>query len=210
MTDTEIRKLRKKALIEMILNQEKENERLNKEITELKARLENKEICINNAGTIAEAAFEMNGVLEAAQAAAQQYLDNVKTLTERQEAECAIREKALMAKCIAQEQATHERCNFMKEETEQKCTELETSTKTRCEEMETAVREKCSQLEAETAAKCEQREKEAEEKYLALTQKAEQDVEAKWEELSARLEEFYRAHIGLKSLLTADAAVQRN
>jgi len=199
MTDTEIRKLRKKALVEMLLNETKEKENLLKEIETLKARLNDKEICINNAGTIAEAAFEMNGVLEAAQAAAQQYLDNVRMLTERQEAECAIREKALLAKCIAQEQATHERCNHMKEETEKSCSELEAVTKAKCEELEEA-----------TKKACEQKVKEAEDIYQSLTKKAEEDVEAKWDELSTRLEEFYKAHIGLKNLLTADASVQRN
>jgi len=199
MTSKEIRKLRKKALIEMLLNQTEEIERLNEEINSLQARLENKEICINNAGTIAEAAFEMNGVLEAAQAAAQQYLDNVKTLTERQEADCMLKEKATAAKCIAQEQATFERCSFMKEEAEKACAEMERAAKERCEELERTTRESC-----------EAKEKETEEKCLALTNKAEQDVEEKWEDLSNRLEEFYRAHIGLKSLLTADAAIQRN
>ena len=188
MTEAEARKLRKKALIEKLLTQMKENERLTEEVAQLRKQLDNKEICINNAGTIAEAAFEMNGVLEAAQAAAQQYLDNVKTLTERQEAECLVKEKAVAARCIAQEQATYERCNHMKEEMEKICKDLEETTRVKCEE----------------------REKEAEDRYNELVQKAEQDVEAKWAELSFRLEEFYRAHIGLKSLLTADASIQRN
>lgn len=188
MTELELRKLRKKALLEKLIEQMKENERLNQEVAELKKQVENREICIDNAGTIAEAAFEMNGVLAAAQAAAQQYLDNVKTLTERQEAENAAKEKAVAAKCMALEQATYERCNCMKAETEKACTELELTTK-----------QKCEAKERETEAKC-----------LALMEKTEQDIEAKWDDLSNRLEEFYRAHAGLKSLLTADADIQRN
>jgi len=187
MTNTEVRKLRKKVLIDMLLKQMEDNERMTEEIEELKKELAYKETQITNAGTIAEAAFEMNGVLAAAEAAAQQYLRDVKALTERQEAESILREKAVAAKCIAQEQATFERCNYMKEEIEKVCRELDAETKKKCEELE----------------------KETEEKCLAMTRKAEQDIEEKWNELSTRLEEFYRAHIGLKTLLTADAAIQR-
>ncbi len=199
MEQTNVNKLRKKAVIELLLQAQKENQALKDELEQLKAKLADKEICIENAGTIAEAAFQMNGVLEAAQAAAQQYLDNVKTLTERQEADCMLKEKATAAKCIAQEQATFERCSFMKEEAEKACEEMERTTRLRCEQMEQTTAEKCEAQEKETVEKCQ-----------ALIQKAEQDVEEKWDDLSARLEEFYRAHIGLKSLLTADAAIQRN
>lgn len=210
MTDKEISKLRKKALVEMVLAQTKEKEDLLKEIASLKEQLADKEIRINNAGTIAEAAFEMNGVLEAAQAAAKQYLDNVKALSERQETECLIKEKAVAARCMAQEQATFERCSFMKEETEKNCMQMESETKARLRELEQMTRTRLEELERETNQRCEVKEKETEEKCIAMTNKAHEDVEAKWEDLSYRLEEFYRAHIGLRNLLTADASVQRN
>lgn len=93
MADKTLRKLKRAELLELLIEQGKENERLRGELEELKKRLEDKEILLDRAGTIAEAAFQMNGVLEAAEAAAQQYLDNLKRLNERQEQLCAQRER---------------------------------------------------------------------------------------------------------------------
>ena len=81
MTDVELRKLKRADLLEILVEQGQENEALKARVEELEKKLEDREIRINNAGTIAEAAFEMNGVLEATQAAAQQYLDNIKLLS---------------------------------------------------------------------------------------------------------------------------------
>ena len=166
MTDAELRKLKRTDLLEMLVEQGKENEALKAKVAELEAKLSDREIRIEEAGTLAQAAFEMNGVLEAAQAAANQYLDNIKMLNERQESICARKETETKDKCAAMEQATKERCELMKEET-----------KNQCEQMK---------------------------------QKAEADVEAKWDDLSARLEQFYNAHEGLRDLITASGAIQRD
>ena len=114
MTDKEVRRLRKKTLIEMLLNLTQENETLVEEIGGLRKQLKDKEIHLENAGTIAEAAFEMNGVLRAAQNAAQQYLDNLKALSER-------KERSFQAECEALEAATRARCEQMEKETEERC-----------------------------------------------------------------------------------------
>ena len=210
MTEVELRKLKRTELLELLLVQTKEKERLQQEVTNLKNQLNSRELKINKAGTLAEAAFEMNGVLEAAQAAAQQYLDNIKSLSDRQEHICATKEKEIEARCIAKEQAVHERCSLMKQETEYACRELESTTKARCEEMEAKIIDRCNSLEAEMKEKCASMEQETVEKCAAMTQKAHADVENRWADLCTRLEAFYNAHAGLRDLLTANGGILRD
>lgn len=84
MTDKELKKLNRAELLEMLIAEVSEVERLNEENAELKKRLEDKELAVTRAGSIAEASIQLNGVFEAAQAAAEQYLLNVRQL----EAKC--------------------------------------------------------------------------------------------------------------------------
>ncbi len=78
MTDKEMRKLSRLELLELLLEEMKENEKLIKENEDLKSRLEEKQIIIEKAGSIAEAALKLNKVFEAADAAAKQYIDSIK------------------------------------------------------------------------------------------------------------------------------------
>lgn len=82
MTDKELRKLKRIEILELLLEQSRENERLRAEIAEVNKKLEDKEIAIKEAGSIAEAALKLNGIFEAAQRAADQYLENLKMQTE--------------------------------------------------------------------------------------------------------------------------------
>lgn len=78
MTDKELRRLSRKELLEILIEQSKENDDLKQEIDSLKQEINSQKIKISKAGSIAEAALSINGVYEAAQAAADQYLLNVK------------------------------------------------------------------------------------------------------------------------------------
>ena len=78
MTDKELRKLKRIEILELLLEQSRENERLRAEIEEMKKKLEDREIAIKESGSIAEAALKLNGIFEAAQKAADQYLENLK------------------------------------------------------------------------------------------------------------------------------------
>ncbi|MDD6095538.1 MAG: DNA repair protein [Clostridia bacterium] len=78
MTDKEIGKLTRKELIEMLLSATTENDRLREEIEKLNKELRIRKIAVENSGTMAEAALKLNRVFEAADAAAKQYLQNVK------------------------------------------------------------------------------------------------------------------------------------
>lgn len=84
MTERELRKLSRFDLLQLLLKEIKENEKLRKEREVLQEALNNKEIRIQEAGSIAEAALQLNGIFEAAEQAAAQYLENVRNLTEEQ------------------------------------------------------------------------------------------------------------------------------
>lgn len=85
MTDKELRRLSRRDLLELMVLQEQENETLKARIISLEERLNSRTIEIENAGSIAEAALILNGVLESTEKAAEQYLDNIKRCSEKQE-----------------------------------------------------------------------------------------------------------------------------
>lgn len=86
MTDRELSKLKRSELLELMLAQSQEIDDLRAEIETLRAELARREIILQNAGSIAEAALALNRVFEQAQAAADQYLENVRRLSETKRA----------------------------------------------------------------------------------------------------------------------------
>ena len=78
MTDKELKRLSRSELLEMLLSQSRKMDKMQAEIDELKEKLKSREILLENAGSIAEAALELNGLWETAQSAADQYVENVK------------------------------------------------------------------------------------------------------------------------------------
>ena len=83
MTDKELRKLSRAELLEMLIQQIERNEELEAELKKAKTELRNRAITIENAGSLAEAALQINGGFEAADRAAKQYLRNVQRMAEK-------------------------------------------------------------------------------------------------------------------------------
>lgn len=81
LTDKELRKLSRIDLLELLLEKSRENEKLKEELEQVKAQLDDRKINIEKAGSIAEAALALNGVFEAAQLAADQYLENLRRIS---------------------------------------------------------------------------------------------------------------------------------
>ena len=104
MTNEELKKLSRKDLLELLVAQGREQEKLQAELEQAKKDLREQELHIEQAGSIAEAALQVNGVFEAAQAAAQQYLDNIRERSENVEALCARREEESRRRCQAMEE----------------------------------------------------------------------------------------------------------
>lgn len=91
MTDKELRKLTRAELLELLLVQSRELDKLNTEVESLQQQLQKREIGLRQAGNIAEAALQLTGIFEAAQTAADLYLENVRTpnkMLEDTEAQC--------------------------------------------------------------------------------------------------------------------------
>lgn len=80
--DRKLRKMRKIELLELLLEQEKEIERLQIENSKLQEQLEIRRLQIEESGSIAEAALKLSGIFEAAQKAADIYLESVTPASE--------------------------------------------------------------------------------------------------------------------------------
>ena len=107
MTDKELRKLSRAELIDILFELQTQNENLTAENRELAAQLESRQLQITEAGSIAEAALRLNGVFEAAPAAADQYVRCTKdslTIAERTLAAAKRQADTLVQEATAQAQ----------------------------------------------------------------------------------------------------------
>ena len=78
MTDQELRRLSRAELLDIIDTLLQQKEQAEQQLAQAQAQLKDKQLRIANAGSIAEAALALNGVFDAAQAAADQYLQGVR------------------------------------------------------------------------------------------------------------------------------------
>lgn len=117
MTDKELRKLSRRALLELLIAQSEELDRVNKLLDDASRQLSDKILLIDNAGSIAEASMEVNKVFQVAQQAADQYLENIASLQKRSEITCI---KAEAEARSIREQALREREELL-EQTRQEC-----------------------------------------------------------------------------------------
>ncbi len=85
MTDKEVKKLKRTDMLKLLIEAEKENEKLRLQIKELEKKLESKTLTIANVGSLAEATLKLNEVFESAQRAADQYLYNIKERSKKNE-----------------------------------------------------------------------------------------------------------------------------
>ena len=78
MTDKELKHLSRAELIDIIYELQKQNEEKDAQMQKMQTALDERTLRISKAGSIAEAAISVNGVFEAAQAAAEQYLASIR------------------------------------------------------------------------------------------------------------------------------------
>lgn len=146
MTDKQLKKLSRADLLTLLIDQSKELEQVRARLEQAEEKLASREIKIAQTGSIAEAALQLNGLFEAAQAAGEQYLENLRVLSTRQETVCAEKERQCDETVAARLSATEKQCKEM-------------------------------------------------------VAKAKTESQAYWDEVSVKLEAFYREHAGLKELL---------
>ena len=83
MTQKEMRNLRRSDMMKIMLEQQKKIDSLTRELAEANAKLSDRRIAINRAGSIAEASLALGNIFEEAQQAADRYLANVREQAER-------------------------------------------------------------------------------------------------------------------------------
>jgi hypothetical protein len=80
MSDKELRRLSRMDLIEMLLEQSKHVAELEEKLKDAEEKLSSREILLDEAGNIAEAALRLNHIFEDAQAASEQYIQGLRDL----------------------------------------------------------------------------------------------------------------------------------
>ncbi len=88
MTDRELKKLSRADLLQLLLDERRENERLQQKLKEADEKLNERMLALEEAGSIAQAVMQLNGVFKAAESAASQYVENVQRLSTEKEAKC--------------------------------------------------------------------------------------------------------------------------
>lgn len=101
MENSNLKKLSRTDLIEIIYQLKKNEQNLQAQLETVKSELEDKRIKINNAGSVAQAALEISEVFQATQKAADIYLEEIKCRLETVDEEC--QKKVIEAKKIAAE-----------------------------------------------------------------------------------------------------------
>lgn len=126
MKQQDLRGLSRGELLELLVQQGEEIERLKEQLMEREQQLQDKKLALNEAGSIAEAAMKINGVFEAAQTASAQYLENIQQLVDEQKSRV-------------------EDANMLRVKTEAECAAMRAETMLQCEKMlEKAKRESLS------------------------------------------------------------------
>lgn len=127
----DLKKLSRADLLEMLIMQTKENEKLSAQLKDAENELASKKLKIDKAGSIAQASLSMYGVFEAAQKAADHYLESIRNKEleiERTEKEANERAELMIAEAteraeriIAEAEAL---CDNLMRETDEKCEEM--------------------------------------------------------------------------------------
>jgi hypothetical protein len=95
----ELKRLRRRDLLEMLLDLTKENEQLRERNAELEEQLQDRMLTISEVGSLAEAVVKINRLMEAAQEVCDQYTDNIKKRCEEEELRCQKLERSTKQRC---------------------------------------------------------------------------------------------------------------
>lgn len=124
MTDKELRKLRRSDLLEILVEQGRRIDALQRELEAAQKQLKTRQISISETGSVAEAALKMSGVFDDAQDAAKMYLENIKQRAAEQERISAELEEESRKKAEQLLLNTAKKCRAMEEATARKCLEM--------------------------------------------------------------------------------------
>lgn len=131
MTDKEFRRLSRADLIEIIYELQRSERSLQDEIAELKQKLEERRVAIEQSGSLVEVLAKLNGLFEAAQATADDYRDEAAQMLEearqtREQADAYLADIRRQAKELAQR--TVKKREQLLAKTEEECRQLRAAT----------------------------------------------------------------------------------
>ena len=134
MMDQELRHLTREDLLDIIYELQRRTQQVEQENETIRKQLADRTVKLEKAGSIAEAALALNGVFEAAQAAADQYLAQVHAANEQSQqlADRIVADAQRKATAIVQQaQQEADRIRAMTDEvTQQKWAKLQEKTDT--------------------------------------------------------------------------------
>lgn len=124
MNKNELKKLSRADLLEMLIEQSEEVQKLRELLKEAEDQLSQREIIVNEAGSIAEASLQLNGIFESAQAASQQYLESIRLYSDYQKLVCEKREKQIKIDAERYMADAKRKSELLESETKQKCADM--------------------------------------------------------------------------------------
>ncbi len=161
MIEKPLKKQSKTELLELLLAQSREIERLKNEIMDLNSKLQTanralheREIKIFKAGSIAEAALMVNNVFTVAEEAAAQYVENIEQLSKKQYEIYAEKEAAHLKEIREQKEQVTAECDLLREQTTSECNSLKEQTAAECNSLKEQTAAECNSLKEQTAAEC--------------------------------------------------------
>lgn len=161
MPDRELRRMRRAELVEIILALKQTEDRLRAENAALSAQLQERQIHIEHAGSIAQAALELNKVFEAAQAAADEYVASVRAANKNTDAAA----NALWAQAEAEAEQI-----LAQAQTE--AANLKARTRKECDEQAEAAARSRAQTEADCKAMLARTQQEIRQRWAAFDRRA--------------------------------------
>ena len=163
MADRELRHMSRTELIEIIFALKQSEDQLRAENAALTAKLEDRQIHIENAGSIAQAALELNKVFEAAQAAADEYLASVRASNQKPDAYSDV----------------------LRTQAQGEAQQLLAQARTEAESLKAQAAQECQAMTADAERKRAQTEADCK----AMLARTEQEVQARWAEFDRKANE---------------------
>lgn len=100
MTEKELKKLNRYQLLELLIIQTERADKLEKKLEEMQEKLDSREVQLTVMGSIAEASMQLSGVFEAAQNAADMYVNAAKERAVQIEKEAVQRAEAILGAAL--------------------------------------------------------------------------------------------------------------
>lgn len=213
MTEKELKRLSRVELLALLLDEVQKNEEITAKVSDLESRLASKELKIEKAGSIAEAALQLNGIFEAAEASVQQYMENIQKLSGKQEIICQKMKEEAQTEAETMVSEAKIEADIMVAEAERKTATMLSEAKKEAESMITKANEEArfslskAQKEAENSVSEAKIEAEtmlakAETEAQTMVAEARKEADDYWKQVSEKIEAMLKQEQSLRGLLS--------